>query len=187
MLSPSYPIVTERLHLRPLDPVDDVDAVHAYQSLPDAVRFVPYGPRSRDDVAENLASARIRSVFETPGHVITLGVVVRETDALIGDVILVWSSEVHRRGEIGYILHPDHHGNGYATEACEPLLRYAFHEMELHRVIARIDERNTASAAVLTRLGMRAESRLVENEWFKDEWTTEVDYAILAQEWRARA
>ncbi|WP_073392192.1 GNAT family N-acetyltransferase [Jatrophihabitans endophyticus] len=186
MLRPDYPIVTERLLLRPLDPVADVDAVHAYQSLPDAVRYVPYGPRSRADVAENLASSRIRSTFETPGHTISLAVVLRESGALIGDVMLVWSSEVHRRGEIGYILHPDHHGHGYVTEACEALLHIAFEQLELHRVVARIDERNAASAAVLRRLGMREEARLVENEWFKGEWTTELDFAVLAREWRER-
>jgi RimJ/RimL family protein N-acetyltransferase len=185
VLNPEYPIVTDRLHLRPLDPVTDVDAVHAYQSLADAVRYVPYGVRTRDEVAEVLASSRIRSTFETPGHVISLGIELRETGELVGDAILVWSSEVHRRGEIGYILHPHHHGRGYATEACRALLHHAFANMGLHRVIARTDERNTASAAVLRRLGMRAESRLVENEWFKGEWTTEVDFAILAAEWRA--
>jgi len=185
VLSPEYPIRTDRLLLRPLDPVADVDAVHAYQSREDVCRYIPYSPRSRDEVADVLGSARIRSTFETPGHVITLAVVVRETDTLIGDVILVWASEVDRRGEIGYVFHPDHHGRGYATEACRALLRFAFGEMDLHRVIARIDERNTASGAVLTRLGMRAEARLVENEWFKGQWTTEIDYAILAAEWRA--
>lgn len=185
MLDPDYPILTDRLALRPIDPVGDVDAVHRYQSLPEAVRFVPYGVRTRDEVAEVLGSGRIRSTFEVPGQVVSMAVTLREGGELIGDVILVWSSKEHQRGEIGYILHPDHHGKGYATEACRALLEHAFENMRLHRVIARIDERNTASAAVLTRLGMRAEARLVENEWFKGEWTTEIDYAILADEWLA--
>lgn len=187
MRSPDYPIITDRLILRPLDPERDVDAVHAYQSRPEVCRHIPYSPRTRAEVAEVLASARIRSTFEVPGHVITLAVVARETDTLIGDVILVWSSKEHQCGEIGYVLNPVHQGHGYATEACRALLRFAFEGMELHRVIARIDERNAASAAVLTRLGMRAEARLVDNEWFKGEWATEIDYAILADEWRQSA
>jgi RimJ/RimL family protein N-acetyltransferase len=32
---------------------------------------------------------------------------------------------------------------------------------------------------------MRQEAVLVENEWFKGEWSTEVDFAILESEWRA--
>jgi len=54
-------------------------------------------------------------------------------------------------------------------------------------VTARIDADNPASAAVLTKLGMRQEAVLVENEWFKGRWSTEIDFGILAREWRALA
>ena len=185
MLNPSYPIETDRLLLRPLDPVTDVDAVHAYQSREDVCRYIPYAPRTRDEIAERLASDRTRSTIDAEGQNINVAVVVRSTGELIGDVVLVWTSAEHRSGEIGYVLHPDHHGNGYATETCRALLALAFDGLGLHRVAARIDERNDASAAVLRRIGMRQEAVLVENEWFKGEWTNEVDFAILAREWRA--
>ena len=54
---------------------------------------------------------------------------------------------------------------------------------KVHRVFGQIDARNTASARVLERLGMRREAHLVENEWVKGEWTDEVIYAVLAAEW----
>jgi RimJ/RimL family protein N-acetyltransferase len=38
---------------------------------------------------------------------------------------------------------------------------------------------------VLERLGMRREALLVDNEWVKGEWTSELDYALLADEWAA--
>ena len=47
VLQPDYPIETERLLLRPLDP-DDVDDLHAYQSRADVCRYIPYEPRTRD-------------------------------------------------------------------------------------------------------------------------------------------
>ena len=65
------------------------------------------------------------------------------------------------------------------------MLRLGFDGLRLHRIIARVDARNTASAAVLRRLGMRQEAYLRENEWFKGEWTDEIDFAILESEWRA--
>ena len=34
---------------------------------------------------------------------------------------------------------------------------------------------------------MRREGHFVENEWIKDEWQSEYSYAILADEWLARA
>jgi RimJ/RimL family protein N-acetyltransferase len=48
--------------------------------------------------------------------------------------------------------------------------------------VARVDARNTASRALLERLGMRQEANLIENEWIKGELTSEVDYAVLARE-----
>ena len=57
--------------------------------------------------------------------------------------------------------------------------------MGLHRIVARLDERNEASARVARRLGMRQEARLIHNELFKGEWSTELDFAMLANEWPA--
>jgi RimJ/RimL family protein N-acetyltransferase len=52
--------------------------------------------------------------------------------------------------------------------------------------VARLDERNDASARLARRLGMRQEARLVHNEFFKGEWSNELDFAMLADEWSAR-
>ena len=98
--------------------------------------------------------------------------------------MLAWTSSEHGTGELGYVLNPAYFGNGYATEASNAMLALGFEQLGLHRIIARIDARNTASAAVLQRLGMRQEAYLRENEWFKDEWTDEIDFAVLASEWR---
>ena len=46
------------------------------------------------------------------------------------------------------------------------------------------DARNTGSARVLERLGMRREAHLRENEIFKGVWGDELVYAILEREWR---
>ena len=44
----------------------------------------------------------------------------------------------------------------------------------------------TPSARVLERLGMRREAHFVRSEFIKGEWTDEVVYAMLEEEWRAR-
>jgi RimJ/RimL family protein N-acetyltransferase len=88
--------------------------------------------------------------------------------------------------EIGFIVHPDHHGQGYATEAGRALLGIGFDELKLHRVIGRAEVRNVASARVLEKLGMRQEAHFVENEFVKGEWQSELVYAILDWEWWGR-
>jgi RimJ/RimL family protein N-acetyltransferase len=63
------------------------------------------------------------------------------------------------------------------------LLDLAFGPLGARRVVARVDERNVRSCALLEHLGLRREVHLVKNEWVKGELTSEVDYAILAREW----
>ena len=66
------------------------------------------------------------------------------------------------------------------------MLRLGFEGLGLHRIVARIDERNESSVRLARRLGMRQEARLVSNELFKGEWSNELDFALLADEWYAR-
>jgi RimJ/RimL family protein N-acetyltransferase len=187
VLAPAYPILTKRLLLRPLTP-DDADALHAYQSREDVCRYIPYFPRSREELAARLADAeKTRATLDAEGQALNLAVVLRGAGEVVGDVMLFWHSAAHRSGEIGYVLHPAHHGNGYVLEACGALLALAFDGLGLHRVVGRVDARNEPSVRVLRRLGMRQEAVLVENEWFKGEWSTEIAFAILDREWREQA
>ncbi len=91
-----------------------------------------------------------------------------------------------QRAEIGYVFAPAFGGQGYATEAGHALLHLAFDELGFRRVIARVDSRNQPSVRVVERLGMRLEAHLVENEWFKGEWSDELDFALLESEWLSR-
>jgi len=86
-------------------------------------------------------------------------------------------------GEIGYVFHPDAGGRGYAREACAAVLALGFAELGLHRIVARLDGRNEASARLASRLGLRKEAHLVSNRMFKGEWSDEIVFAILADEW----
>ncbi|SEQ45705.1 GNAT family N-acetyltransferase [Microlunatus flavus] len=185
MLTLPHPLVTERLVLRPIDATADVDAIHAYASREDVCRYIPWTPKTREDVVAWLPR-RTATTIRQEGAGASLAVTLRTSGELVGDVILIWRSAAHRTAEIGYVIHPDHAGHGYASEAARALLGVAFDDLGMHRVVARIDERNPASAAVLRRIGMRQEAVLVENEWFKGAWTTEVDFALLESEWRAR-
>ena len=182
--------MTERLLLRPLDPADDADAMHAYQSREDVCRYIPYCPRTREQVVERLADPeRTRSTLEEAGQALSLAVErPRRPVQLVGDVVLVWTSAEHRSGEIGYVFTPDHAGQRLRRpRPCARCSRSPSTGLGLHRIIARIDARNAASAAVLRRLGMRQEAHLIENEWFKGEWTERDRLRDPRREWRARA
>jgi RimJ/RimL family protein N-acetyltransferase len=181
-LAPEYPVRSPRLSLRPLSAADTT-ALLAYRSRADVCRYVPFTPMDTAIIAERLGTAWARTSLNGEGQNLTLGVEVTDTGELVGDVVLMWHSREHRGGEIGYVLNPDFSGHGYATEAVGRLLGLAFDDLGLHRVIARVDARNDASARLARRLGMRQEAYLVRNEWFKGEWTDELDFALLEEEW----
>jgi len=182
-LTPDYRIPTERLLLRPWRP-DDLDTYHRLRGDPEVARFLYDRPLDRDGARAKLAS--LRTTISEPGQWVNLAVEVADTGAVAGDVGLGWVSDVHRLADVGYTFLPGLRGNGYATEAATAMVDLAFTQLGCHRVAGHLDARNTASAALLERLGMRHEAHLVENEWVKGEWTDESIYAVLATEWAAR-
>jgi len=62
--------------------------------------------------------------------------------------------------ELGWTLRRDLWGKGYATEAGRAALDYCFNVIGFDRVVSAIDAGNPRSAAVASRLGMRAEGTL---------------------------
>ena len=80
-------------------------------------------------------------------------------------------------------LAPDQQGRGVASEALAAVMATLFEDHEMHRIYAEVDDRNDAVQRLLERLGFRCEARLLEADWFKDEWTTPRVYAILRREW----
>lgn len=184
MLRQSFPIRTARLLLRPFDD-GDLDVLHDMQRRDDVTRYLPFGPRSRAEVAEILPKMAAMTAIDGESDSLRLAGVLPASGEVIGDFSLWRHSAEHALGEIGYVTHPDHQGHGYATEAAAELLRLGFEVVGLHRIMANADARNRASIRVMEHLGMRREAHLRENELIRGEWTDGVIYAILDREWRA--
>jgi RimJ/RimL family protein N-acetyltransferase len=167
------------LLLRPFVP-EDFEALLAIQSRADVARWLYHEARDADEVRAALNRKIGETSLAENGDSLSFAVVLRTTSEMIGDGLLDLVSAEHRQGEIGYVFHPDHHGRGYATETAEALLRLGFEQFGLHRIIGRLEPRNEPSAR------LRREAHFVENELVKGEWQSELVYAILEREWRAR-
>ena len=185
-MSFSLPIETDRLTLRRYL-ATDYDDLLRLQSSPDVTRFLLYDPKTPEQVKESLAGRLTDVPMDTDGQALTVAVILRETGQHVGEVTLFVRSAEHRTGEIGFVFHPDFHGRGFAAEASTELLRLGFEELGMHRIIGRLDARNTGSANLLKRLGLRHEAHFVKNEFLKGEWTDELVFALLAEEWDKRS
>ncbi|WP_305786235.1 GNAT family N-acetyltransferase [Symbioplanes lichenis] len=150
--------------------LEDTAAVHDYARLPESSAFQPWGPNTEEETAayvrEAVAAGPDRLVF-----------------AILRDGGLVGAAELLLRGpaaaEIGYVVHPRHHGQGIATAAARQLLRLGFDEYARHRIYATCDPRNLASAAVLRRIGMRHEGRMRGTILLPTGWRDSDLYAVL--------
>lgn len=173
-------LTTDRLVLRPFTAAD-LPAMADMHAREDVARYLLWEPR--DEAASRAAlEEHFDLSFAADGDAICLAGVERDTGAFVGEFLLALTSVEHRGGEVGYILHPDHHGEGYATEGARAMLGLGFDRLDRHRIVGRLDARNTASARVLEKLGMRREAHLVRNERIGGEWTDELVYAMLAEE-----
>jgi len=186
-LRPDSPVRTDRLLLRPLVTADTA-ALLTYRSRPEVCRYLPFEPMEEQVLAARLAGDLARREISAQRQGLTLGVELADSGRLVGDVVLFATSAQHAGGEIGYLFHPDVARRGYATEACTAVLDLAFAAdgLGLHRVVARMDARNAASARLAARLGMRQEAHFRSSELFKGEWADLVVRALLAVEWEAR-
>lgn len=120
---------------------------------------------------------------DTPGEWFQFAVALRATGELVGDCAAMVRVDDPRQCEIGFTIAARCQGRGYATEAVRLLAGYLFARGK-HRITACCDARNAASAAVLERLGMRREGHLRQSTWAKGEWTDDLLYAVLHDEWQ---
>lgn len=185
-MSYSLPIETDRLTLRRYVE-DDYDDLLKLQSNPDVTRFLLYDVRTPEQVKETLAGRLADVPMDRDGQALTVAVILRDTGQHVGEVVLFMNSVEQRTGELGYVFHPEFHGRGFAVEASVELLRLGFEQLGMHRIIARLDARNSGSVNLLKRLGLRQEAHFVKNEYLKGEWTDELVFAMLAEEWDKRS
>jgi RimJ/RimL family protein N-acetyltransferase len=152
---------TERLQLRPWRPDDDADVAAAFDIYrrDEVARWLGAAPKpwpSEEATRERLARWSAIDVRD-PGYGMW-AVVPDDVGRPVGTVLLVRlpdaEGEMTDDVEVGWHVHPDHWGHGYATEASRALLDHAFGTLGLTTVNAVAYAGNEPSFAVMRRLGM---------------------------------
>jgi RimJ/RimL family protein N-acetyltransferase len=172
-----WPLHTARLTLRRGRP-EDAEGVFAFRRLEAVSRWLT---RVQTD-----PFAWAREWNER----VTSTIVVECDGALIGDTRVV-IRDAHAQGEVAdravgveaelmWAFHPDWTGRGYATEAIEGLVRIAFTELGLRRLVALCFADNEPSWRLMERVGMRREGHDVAATLHRDgTWCDFLHYALL--------
>lgn len=101
----------------------------------------------------------------------------------VGYVALFGIDTTHGHGEVVCWVTPEAQGEGYATDSTRTILRYAFEERRLHKVIARALVTNKASTRVFEKCGFQKEGHQRDEKFVDGEHVDVLRYATLADEW----
>lgn len=104
--------------------------------------------------------------------------------AIAGIAGLVRIDYRHHEAELGYWLAESLQGKGIVSKSCAALLRYAFADLCLNRVVLKTMRDNQASRAVAQRLGFVHEGRLREAFFYQDSYHDLELYSILRKDWK---
>lgn len=156
----------------------DIEFLTDLLTLPIVNRFEQKPQPSREEAEENC-----RSLLEKAKKIPEAGAlrwIVRTSEGdRIGQVQITCNWEDTREWEIGYTFLPQHWSQGYATEAVERLIRFAFEDLKVHKIVALINAENKRSVALAKRLKMVQEGFLREARLIAGVYYDEIVFALL--------
>lgn len=150
-------IHTPRLTLRPLSPADE-DALLALFRHP-AVGETYMVPNLSDPQAAQRLFQRIMTLSQDEAHFVRAIDLHGQLIGLINDTEII-----DRTMELGWVVHPDHHNQGYCTEAVTAALQALF-ALGYTEIIAGAFPHNAASLRVMQKCGMTPLSKREEVEY----------------------
>ena len=179
---------TERLLLRRFT-ADDVDWLVDLDADPAVTRYLTGGRPTPRQVVRDEVLPGFLAEYERDPELAHWAAVERATGEVVGWFGLPATRPGSRaEAELGYRLRAAAWGRGYATEGSLALVRRAFTELGVDRVVATTMTVNTASRRVLAKAGLRY-VRTFFADWpdvIEGGEQGDVEYAVDRTEWERR-
>ncbi len=167
---------SERLLLRRIDETD-LKEIFTMRSDSEIMKYIPRPlVKNIEEAKEHLAM--INSGIEK-NEAINWGITIKGNSKLLGIIGFYRTKHEDYRSEIGYMLLPEIHGKGIASEAVGIVVEFGFNEMKLHSIEAVIDPENVASEKVLQKNGFVKEGHFKENGFYDGKFIDSVIYSRL--------
>lgn len=166
----------DRVTLRTVEPEDYEFVTRHWTEPPNRYAMNQCRPERESEIADAIESAGVDEA-----HFL----VCRDADP-VGFVWFFHVDDGAGRGEVAYWIAPDHQGNGYATEALELAVAYAFDDRRLHKVMARVMGWNDASRRVLEKVGFEREARLTDHYFVDGDYVDAIVYGLFEHDPRGR-
>lgn len=175
-------ITTDRLQLRSLT-YDDTDRIFEIFSDTEVTRYWGHDTLQKREEAKDFIQRTIKGAEDK--SLLEWGIIEKKSRHLIGvSAFAGWNRE-HHHAEIGFALDKDYWGKKYMSELLPAFISFGFKELELHRIEADVDPRNTASIKLLEKLGFKKEGYLRERYHINGEIQDALFYGLLKSEFGA--
>lgn len=174
---------TDRLSMKEIT-WTDLENIHGLLLIPEVDEFNTLGIPDSIEVTRKLIAPVIHSQNTKPRTAFEWTIRLKTSGEFIGLAGMHLSNDKYRLGEIYYKFHPDHWGNGYATETAKGLIKLGFEEFKLHKVEAGVAVGNTKSVRVLEKSGMQMEGLRRKILPIRGEWVDNYHYAIVEDDER---
>lgn len=175
-------LTTPRLLLRTMS-VDDAADLFEYASDPEVSRYLTWEPHRSIEESHHFLQGVVEAY--AAGDPRSWAIMHAGDGKMIGTAGVLFWDQAARRSEIGYAMSWAYWGLGLMSEVVREVLRFGFEEMDLNRIEARCDARNSASAGVLRKWGFQHEGTLREQFVQHGELWDMLLFAILRREWLA--
>lgn len=171
---------TDRLILRKILPID-ASAMYSYSSSDEVTKYLLwYKHENLSYTQEYIDYLQERYAV---GDFYDWAILLRENEQMIGTCGFTNFDLLNNCAEIGYVLHPEHHGKGYATEAACRVIRFGFENLKLSRISAICMQENLPSLGVMRRCGMLQEGILRSAVYAKGKRCTVAVCAITEEDY----
>ncbi|MES2812795.1 MAG: GNAT family N-acetyltransferase [Bacteroidota bacterium] len=173
---PFQNLESERLLLRQITP-EDIQEVYELRSNPDTMKYIPRPLVTNHE--EAMAHIKMINDKIDIGEGINWAITLKPSNKLLGIIGHYRIKWEHFRSEIGYMLLPETHGKGIASEAVQLVCQYGFNHMNMHSLEGVIDPENFASARVLEKNGFVKEAHFKEHEFYNGRFLDSAVYSKL--------
>ena len=171
---------TERLSLRAMHPIDAED-MYDYSRRPEVTKYLLWTEHKNVGYTKDyLFYVGTRYAL---GDFYDWAIIDLESRRMIGTCGFTRIDAANDCAEIGYVLNPDFHGKGYATEAVKKIIEFGFSELSLNRIEARFMKGNEASLRLMQRVGMTFEGYMRDLIFVKGSYRTVGISSILKSEY----
>ena len=168
---------TKRLILRK---IIDEDAEMLYQNIYNNFEYFKfYYQLPFKNFEEYKSVVEKYKVYYSNGNHFRWGIVLKDTNEIIGTVQLHTKDSLNNNCKIGYIISYKYNNKGYGKEAVQEVIKFAFNKLNFHRIDADIVAGNESSIKLAESVGMHLESEREDGYKLGENYYNQKVYTII--------